>query len=86
MIFDLAVTISMHFYEDAKQTEMVEILRTREILSVCPFRVCGGGGGGTLMFSYIRWPGLFFRAQNFEFQYIFFRGWGGGGVRKLNTF
>ena len=60
----------------AKQTEMFEILRRREILhlwSVCPPCRCVcvlGRGGGTLIFSYIRWPGLFFRVQNFEFQYF----------------
>ena len=44
--------------------------------------VCGGGGvggGETLIFSYIRWPGLFlgFKSLNFN---IF------GGFRKLNIF
>ena len=29
-----------------------------------------GGWWGTLIFSYIRWPGLFVRIQNFEFQYF----------------
>ena len=28
------------------------------------------GGGGTLIFSYIRRLGPFFRVQNFEFQYF----------------
>ena len=28
------------------------------------------GGGGTLIFSHIRRPGLFFGVQNFEFQYF----------------
>ena len=65
----------------AKQTEMFEILRRREILqlwSVCPPGVCVGGGG-TLIFSYILWPGLFlgFKILNFN---IF------GGFRKLNIF
>ena len=31
----------------------------------------GGGGGGTLIFSYIRRLGPFFGGQNFEFQYFF---------------
>ena len=48
-----------------------------------------GGGGGTLMFLYIRRLGSLFWAQNFEFQYFFLGGgvqkneyffWGGGGV------
>ena len=30
----------------------------------------GGGGGGTLIFSYIRRLGSFFGVQNFEFQYF----------------
>ena len=34
------------------------------------------GGGGTLIFSYIRRLGSFFWGRSFEFQY-FFRGWGG---------
>ena len=57
----------------AKQTEMLEILRG-EILhlrSVCPFvPQAGGGVGGTLIFSYMHWPGLIFRVKNFEFQYF----------------
>ena len=60
-----------------KQKEMFEIsdLRRREILllrSVCPFvpKRGGGGGGDTLIFSYIRRPGLFFGVQNFEIQYF----------------
>ena len=31
----------------------------------------GGGGFGTLIFSYIRRLGPFFGVQNFEFQYFF---------------
>ena len=55
----------------AKQKEMFEIsdLRRREILHlrfVCP-------GGGTLIFSYIRWLRLFLGVQNIEFQYFFFQ-------------
>ena len=56
----------------AKQIEMLEILRSREILhlrSVCPADL-GGGGGGTLIFSYVRLPELLFRVQNFEFLYF----------------
>ena len=34
-----------------------------------------GGGGGTLIFSYIRRPGLFFGVKNFDFQYF----WGFSG-------
>ena len=34
--------------------------------STCP----GGGGGGTLIFSYIRRLGSLFWAQNFEFHYF----------------
>ena len=30
-----------------------------------------GGGGGTLIFSYIRRLGPFFGVQNFEFRYFF---------------
>ena len=30
-----------------------------------------GGGGGTLIISYIRRPGPFFGGQIFEFQYFF---------------
>ena len=50
-----------------------------------------GGGGGTLIFSYIRRFGPFFWVQNFEFQYFFFFFFffffgGGGGVRKMNIF
>ena len=42
--------------------------------------MCGGeGGGGTLILSYIRWPGLFFRIQNFQFQYF-------GGFQKTEYF
>ena len=40
----------------------------------------GRGGGGTLIFSYIRRLGSFFRVQNFEFQYFL------GGFRKMNIF
>ena len=36
----------------------------------------GGGGGGTLMFSYIRRLGPCFGVQNFEFQYF----WGVSGI------
>ena len=45
----------------------------------------GGGGAGTLIFSYIRRLGSFFGFQNFEFQYFFlffFFFWGGGGSEK----
>ena len=72
MAFDLAVVISMHFYD----TEMFEILRRREILhlpSVCPpgvcMCVCGGGGGYSDIFIHTL-VGAFFRVQNFEFQYF----------------
>ena len=37
----------------------------------------GGGGGVTLIFSYIRRLRSIFWVQNFEFQYFFL---GGGGV------
>ena len=40
----------------------------------------GGGGGGTLIFSHIRWLGPFFWVQNSEFQYFF------GVFRKMNIF
>ena len=40
--------------------------------------VLSRGGGGTLICSYIRRLGTFFGVQNFEFQYIFFFGGGGG--------
>ena len=41
-------------------------------LGVCfPKCVCVGGGGGTLIFSYIRRLGPFFWVQNFEFRYFF---------------
>ena len=40
----------------------------------------GGGGGGTLIFSYIRRLGPFFWVQNFEFQYFF------GGFQKNKYF
>ena len=47
--------------------------------------VCVGGGGGTLIFSYIRRLGSFFGVQKFEFQYFifffFFLG-GEGGSEK----
>ena len=36
-----------------------------------------GGGGGTLIFSYIRRFWLFLGVQNFEFQYF------GGGIQKI---
>ena len=55
MTFDLAVTIACTFMRGAKQTELLENLRRREILhlmSVCPPGVCVGGGG--TLFSYIR--------------------------------
>ena len=75
-------------------------LRRREILhlrSVCPFVlqcVCvGGGGGGTLIFSYTRRLWLFWGVQIFEFQYIFFLGgvWEGlwiflGGHHKIGLY
>ena len=32
----------------------------------------GGGGGGTLIFSYIRRLGSFFGVQNFEFPFLGF--------------
>ena len=40
----------------------------------------GGGGGGTLIFSYIRTLGSFFGVQNFEFQYFCWV------FRKMNIF
>ena len=41
------------------------------------------GGGGTLIFSYIRGLGSFWGVQNFEFQYFFFFFFFfGGGVLK----
>ena len=66
----------------ANQTEMFEILRRREILhlwSVCPpgVSVGGGGGGGgrgggggysDIFIHTLAW--LFFRVQNFGFQYF----------------
>ena len=42
--------------------------------------MCGGGGGGTLIFSHIRRLGLFFGVQNSEFHYFF------GVLRKMNIF
>ena len=39
-----------------------------------------GGGGGTLIFSYIRRLGPFFWVQNFEFRYFL------GVFRKINIF
>ena len=60
----------------AKQIEMFEILRRREILhlrSVCPPGVCvggmGGGGGYSDIFIHTL-ARAFFRARNFEFQYF----------------
>ena len=44
----------------------------------------GGGGGGTLIFSYIRRLGTIFWVQNFVFQFLW--GGGGGGFRKINIF
>ena len=44
------------------------------------------GGGGTLIFSYIRRLGSFFGVQKFEFQYFFFFFFWGGGVQKKNFF
>ena len=42
-----------------------------------------GGGGGTLIFSYIRRLLSFFGVQTFEFQYLFFFfGGGRGGSEK----
>ena len=40
----------------------------------------GGGGGGTLILSYIRRLGSFFGVQNFELQYFFMV------FRKINIF
>ena len=58
-----------------KQKKMFEIeisdLRRREIIylrSVCPCVPLAGRG--TLIFSYIRRPVLFFGVKNFEFQYF----------------
>ena len=51
--------------------------------------MCVWGGGGTLIFSYIRRLGSFFGVQKFEFQYFiffFFFFGGGGGVRKIFFF
>ena len=45
----------------------------------------GGGGGGTLILSYIRKLGSFLGFEIFEFQYFFFWG-GGGGVQKNEYF
>ena len=43
--------------------------------------VCEGwGGGGTLIFSYIRRLGRFFGVQNFKFEYFL------SFFRKINTF
>ena len=56
----------------AKQTEMFEILRRREIihlLSVCPTGVCVGGGLYSGIFIHTL-AQAFFRVQNFEFQYV----------------
>ena len=66
----------------AKQKEMFEIsdLRRREILhlrSVCPCvtQRGEGGGGGTLIFSYIRRPGLFLGVKILNFNiFVFFSG------------
>ena len=52
-------------------------------MSLCGLATQGGGGGGTLIFTYIRRLGSFFGVQNFEFQYFF---WGGGGVQKNKYF
>ena len=60
----------------AKQKETFEIsdLRRRETLHfryVCLFvHQCVGGGGGTLIFSYIRRLRIFLGVQNLEFQYF----------------
>ena len=48
-----------------------------------------GGGGGTLIFSYIRWLGSLFGVQNFEFQYFWGfleKKMGGGGMKILGIF
>ena len=42
----------------------------------------GGGGGGTLIFSYINRLRSFLGVKNFESHYF----GGGGGFRKINIF
>ena len=66
--------------------------------SNCPLHTRGArtprGGGGTLIFSYIRRLGSFMGVQKFEFQYvfcffrkmIFFLGGEGGGMMILWIF
>ena len=51
---------------------ILHTLSTRECSSNERLRCLGGGGGGTLIFSYIRRLGPFLGAQNLEFQYFFF--------------
>ena len=43
----------------------------------------GGGGGFTLIFSYIRRLGSFLGVQNFEFRYFFYFFWGGGSEKQI---
>ena len=40
------------------------------MVRICAALPRGVGGGGTLIFSYVRRHGSFFEVQNFEFQYI----------------
>ena len=50
--------------------------------------VCGGGGGYSDIFIYIRRLGPFlgFKILNFNFFFFFFFFWGGGGVRNIIIF
>ena len=43
----------------------------RQIFGTAKSQWVGGGVGGTLIFSYIRWLWSFFGVQNFEGQYLF---------------
>ena len=65
MTFDLAVTISMHFYERCQTNRDAWNFKKN--------------GGGTLIFSYIGWPGLFFGFKILNFN-IF------GGIQKAEYF
>ena len=46
------------------------LAQTKKIVDEGSDRIFPGGGGGTLIFSYIRRLGPFFGGQIFEFQYF----------------
>ena len=72
MAFDLAVTISMHFYERCQTNRDVWNFEKKgdssTLVRLSPRCVCGGGGYSDIFIHTL--ARAFFRVQNFEFQYF----------------